>query len=43
MDNGRIVGVEGVAGESILQRRMAEAPEKGKELLHSAHANRMNG
>jgi hypothetical protein len=28
-----------VAGKSTYQRGMEEAPEKGKESLHSAHAN----
>jgi len=31
-----------VAGESTYQRGKEEAPENGKELLHSAHANGMN-
>jgi len=31
-----------VAGVSSLQRGMEEAPENGKELSHSAHANGMN-
>ena len=29
-------------GKGILQRGMEEAPENGKELSHSAHANGMN-
>jgi hypothetical protein len=28
-----------VAGESIKQKRMEEAPENGKEFLHSTHVN----
>jgi hypothetical protein len=31
-----------VAGKSMKQRGMEEAPENGKELSHSAHANGMN-
>jgi len=31
-----------VAGKSIKQRGMEEAPENDKESLHSAHANGMN-
>jgi hypothetical protein len=31
-----------VAGKSIEQRGMEEAPENSKELLHSAQANGMN-
>ena len=31
-----------MAGVSSLQRGMEEAPENGKELSHSAHANGMN-
>jgi len=31
-----------VAGKSIQQRGMEEAPENSKESLHSAHANGMN-
>ena len=29
----------GVAGKSVLQGGMEEAPENGKESLHSVHAN----
>jgi hypothetical protein len=32
----------GVAGKSIQQRGMEEAPENGKESSHSAHADGMN-
>jgi hypothetical protein len=31
-----------VAGKSFQQKGMEEAPENGKELSHSAHANGMN-
>ena len=31
-----------MAGKSSYQRGMEEAPENGKELSHSAHANGMN-
>jgi hypothetical protein len=31
-----------VAGKCIKQRGMKEAPEKVKELLHSAHGNGLN-
>jgi hypothetical protein len=31
-----------VADKSIYKRRMEEAPENGKELLNSAHANGIN-
>jgi hypothetical protein len=31
-----------VAGKRIIQTGMEEAPENGKELLHSAQANGMN-
>jgi hypothetical protein len=31
-----------VEGKGIEQRGMDEAPENGKELLHSAHADGMN-
>jgi len=31
-----------LAGNSTKQTGMEEAPENGKELLHSAHANGMN-
>jgi hypothetical protein len=31
-----------VAGKSIIQRGMEEAPENGKESSNSAHANEMN-
>ena len=38
---GRIVGGEGWQ-EKVHKRGMEEAPEKGKESSHSAHANGMN-
>jgi len=31
-----------LAGRSALQRKIEEAPEKGKESSHSAHAKAMN-
>jgi hypothetical protein len=31
-----------VTGKTIEQRGMKEAPEQGKEMSHSAHANGMN-
>ena len=31
-----------MAGESVYERGMEEAPENGKELSHSARANGMN-
>ena len=40
-EDRRIVGAEGWQQE-VQQRGMEEAPEKGKESSHSAHANGMN-
>ena len=40
-EDGRIVGGEGWQ-EKVHNRGMGEAPENGKELLHSAHANGIN-
>jgi hypothetical protein len=40
-ENGRIVGREEWQ-KKYKQRGMEEAPEKGKELLHSPNANGMN-
>jgi hypothetical protein len=40
-DDGRTVGGEGWQ-EKVCNRGMEEAPEKGKELLDSAHASGMN-
>jgi hypothetical protein len=40
-EDGRLVGGNGWK-ESVYKREMEEAPENGKELLHSAHANGMN-
>jgi hypothetical protein len=41
MEDGRIVGAEEWQ-EKVYNRGMEEAPENGKELLHSAHANGIN-
>jgi len=40
-ENVRIVGGEGWQ-KKVHKRGMEEAPENGKESLHSAHANGMN-
>jgi hypothetical protein len=40
-DDGRLLGGEGWQ-EKVYNRGMEEAAEKGKESLHSAHANGMN-
>jgi hypothetical protein len=40
-EDGRIVGGEGCQ-EKVFKKGMEEAPENGKELSHSAHANGMN-
>jgi hypothetical protein len=40
-EDGRMVGGEGWQGK-VHKRGMEEAPEKGKESSHSAHANGMN-
>jgi len=40
-EDGRIVDGEGLQ-EKVHNRGMEEAPENGKELSHSAHANGMN-
>jgi predicted transcriptional regulator len=41
-EEGRIVDREEWQ-EKVCNRGMEEAPENGKELSHSAHANGMNG
>jgi hypothetical protein len=40
-EDGRIVGGEGWK-EKVYNRGMEEAPDNGKELSHSAHANGMS-
>jgi hypothetical protein len=40
-EDGRLVGGKGWK-ERVYNRGMEEAPENGKELLHSVHANGMN-
>jgi hypothetical protein len=40
-EDGRLIGGNGWKG-SVYKREMEEAPENGKESLHSAHANGMN-
>jgi len=41
-DDGRIVGGEGWQEKVHNREEWKEAPEKGKELSHSEHANGMN-
>ena len=41
-EDGRLVGGEGWQEKVHKREEMEEAPENGKELSHSAHANGMN-
>jgi len=40
--DGRIIGGEGYQEKVHYREEWEEAPENGKELLHSAHGNGMN-